>query len=410
MKKYITLFFFSFILVCTLLYYYFHHVENNNIEFITVQPSYGLLQKSITATGIVEPLDTVSVGAQVSGLISKVYVDFNSIVHKGDLLAQIDSSIMKAQSDQAMANLLVVKSNLTYQKDNFNRQELLLKGGAISPADFQTSLNQFEIAKANLENANAQLKLSKKYLSYTSIYAPISGVVLNRNVSAGQTIASSFNAPVLFVIAKDLTNMLVRANVDEADIGGVEPGQPVSFTVDAYPDLLFKGKVLKIQLKPSTTANVVTYPTLISVENKNMQLKPGMTASINVYTKIDSNALLIPIKAINFKPDSMQLKLYHLVALRNKNPISSFTNKLNNLDFSYSVVWIKSGNKLIQKLVRTGLNDGTQVQVMEGLNPKDSVLLKTITTKEKSTSNVEVDRSPFMPKMQRRKTDSSSKN
>src|SRR5665647_1746175 len=253
------------------------------VTFVTGKAQYGYIAKSITATGTVQPVDTVSVGAQVSGVIKFVYVDFNSIVQQGQLLAKVDPSIIQEQTEQSKANLANSQSNLDYQQSNFDRQNKLFNLGAISKADYQVALNQYNSAKAARTNAAAQVRLAEKNLSYTNIYSPINGVVLNRNVSAGQTIASSFNAPTLFVIAKDLTKMQVRAAVDEADIGGVRSGQNVTFTVDAFPDDIFEGAVQEILLHPSVSANVVTYATLINVDNKAMKLKPGMTASINIY-------------------------------------------------------------------------------------------------------------------------------
>ena len=236
------------------------------ITFVTSKAQYGYIAKSITATGTVQPVDTVSVGAQVSGVVKNVYVDFNSIVKQGQLLAKVDPSIIREQTEQSKANLANAQSNLDYQQNNFDRQKKLYNLGAISKADYQVALNQYNSTKAAIANAAAQLRLAERNLSYTNIYSPINGVVLNRNVSAGQTIASSFNAPTLFVIAKDLTKMQVRAAVDEADIGGVRSGQLVSFTVDAFPDDIFEGTVQQILLHPTVSANVVTYTTLINID------------------------------------------------------------------------------------------------------------------------------------------------
>ena len=390
-------------------YYYYVSKQEQKITIVTVMPEYGYIAKSITATGAVEPVDTVTVGAQISGLVSKVLVDFNSIVKQGQLLAQIDPTIMEAGTEQAKANLGNAKSNLEFQKNNYDRQSQLFQLGAISKVDYQTALNQYESAKASVANTQAQVKLANKNLFYTNIYSPINGVILNRNISTGQTIASSFNAPVLFVIAKDLTKMQVHANVDEADVGGVRDNQHVSFTVDAFPDDIFTGIVNAIQLHPSVSANVVTYPTIIAVDNKSMKLKPGMTASVNIYTQEDSNALLIPSKAVNFKPDSAALKGYKIIrAVRNsikKNATAPNTNK----EKQRAYVWIKTGDTLTERMIIIGLNDDTHVEILKGLSENEEVITGTATAENKTATPAAAQRSPFMPQMQRKKTDSAAK-
>lgn len=399
------------------IFYFTSGKKAQAVNFVTGQAQYGYIAKSITATGTVQPVDTVSVGAQVSGVVKNVYVDFNSEVKQGQLLAKVDPSIIQAQTEQSKANLANAQSNLNYQQNNFERQNKLYNLGAISKADYQVALNQYNGAKAAISNAAAQLRLAERNLSYTNIYSPINGVVLNRNVSAGQTIASSFNAPTLFVIAKDLTKMQVRAAVDEADIGGVRSGQLVSFTVDAFPDDIFEGTVQQILLHATVSANVVTYTTLINVENKAMKLKPGMTASINIYLEEDSNALLIPSKALNFKPDSTLLKNYTIKkATRNTTGANNINkeNKRNRHDssnkakqekteISKSYVWVRSGDTLTEKRILTGLNDDSYVRVIKGLIPGEEVITGiAIGESKNNTDNTQ--RSPFMPQMRRRTT------
>jgi HlyD family secretion protein len=384
---------------------------------ITARPQYGYIAKSVTATGNVEPDDTVSVGAQVSGVVKNVYADFNSVVRQGQLIAKVDPSIMMAQVDEAKASLANAQSNLEYQKSTFERQSSLYDLGAISKADYQVALNQYNSAKAAGDNARAQLTSAEKTLSYTDIYSPISGVVLNRNISAGQTIASSFNAPVLFVIAKDLTKMQVNADVDEADIGGVKTGQYVTFTVDAFPNDIFNGTVEDIYLHPSVSANVVTYTTLINVDNKEMKLKPGMTASINIYIAEDSNVLLIPSRALAFKPDSASLSHYKIVrAMRDTAGMGkhdegrnfhqlNITNKKSkeNDEIQRSYVWVKSGDTLIERIILTGLNDDSYVKVIKGLSTDDDVVTNIGTGANKTAAGI-AQQSPFMPRMGRRPT------
>ena len=263
----------------------------------------------------------------------------------------------------------------------------------------------------------AQLKITLKTLSYTNIYSPIDGTVLNRNVSVGQTIASSFSAPTLFVIAKDLTKMQVNAAVDEADIGGVKTGQNVSFTVDAFPDEIFRGTVKQILLHATTSSNVVTYTTQINVRNKNLKLRPGMTASINIYSEEDSSAWLIPAKALIFKPDSVLLKRYTIIGLKKNMASGKKVNKpaVINANDSLPVVsdeketiiqshvWIKTGDTLAQKIITTGLNDGSNVKVLSGLLPEDEVVVSAVAGSTNTVKDV-TQKSPFMPTMTRKKT------
>jgi HlyD family secretion protein len=392
--------------VAAALYFRGNHTKET-MDLQTTRAQYGYIGKSVTATGTIQPVDTVIVGAQVSGVVKAVYTDYNNTVKKGQLLAKVDPSIVSAQIDQAKATLANAQSNQEYQVTNFNRQQQLYDLGAISKADYQLALNQYNIAKAVVNNASAQVKLSQRNLYYTNIYSPINGVVLNKNISAGQTIASSFSAPTLFVIAKDLSKIQVNANVDEADIGGVKPNQHVTFTVDAFPDELFYGTVQKIYLHPSVSANVVTYPTLITIDNRDMQLRPGMTASITIYTREDSNALLIPAKALRFKPDSTMLVKYvlkkaaRLVQKEKNAPHADSLAKWKNEngEWTPAFVWIRSGDTLIEKKVWTGMNDGASAQVVKGLKPGEEVI--TALNGNDNTTAANAQRSPFMPQMRR---------
>jgi HlyD family secretion protein len=373
-------------------YYFFNHKKTATETFETSKAKYGYIAKSITATGTVQPVDTVSVGSQVSGVIKNIYADFNDVVKKGELIATIDPSIILAQTEQSKANLASAKSNLEYQRSTYERQNKLFKLGVISQADFQIAQNGFNSAKATVDNAQAQLKITSKNLFYTNIYSPIDGMILNRNVSEGQTIASSFNAPTLFIIAKDLTKMQVRAAVDEADIGEVKSGQNVSFTVDAFPEEVFEGIVKEVLLHAKVTSNVVTYTTLINVDNTNLKLKPGMTASINIYTKEDAKALLIPSKALTFKPDSIAEKQFII--------LHSKTAKTNTTSQNGSV-WSKSGDTLFEKIIGIDINDDINVKVTNGLKEGGEVITNVQKTNEKTVEST-TKSSPFMPKMNRR--------
>ena len=234
-------------------WFFFIREKEIKIQLETVKPEMGQISNSITATGTIQPVDTVAVGTQVSGIIKNIYVDFNSTVKKGQLLATLDPDLLQFQSQQIKANLQNAKSNLAYNEININRQSQLYKVGAISKADYDNATNQYNAAKAQVGSVNAQISTANKNLSLTNIYSPIDGTVLNRNVSEGQTVASSFSTPTLFSIAKDLTKMRVRASVDEADIGNVKVGQKATFTVDAFPDETFDGEVSEVRLHPTVS-------------------------------------------------------------------------------------------------------------------------------------------------------------
>ncbi len=371
-------------------------------KLTTARAAYGNISRSITATGTVQPVDTLVVGAQVSGLVVKVYADFNSEVHKGQLLAEVDPSIMTAQLQEARSSLATAQSNLDYQQNNFNRQNQLYTAGAISKADYQLALNQYNSARAAVGNATGQVQIANKNLTYTRIYSPVDGTVLNRNVNVGQTIAASLNAPVLFVIAKDLTRMRVNAAVDEADIGHVQKGQAVNFTVDAFPDNIFKGTVQEIYLHPSVSANVVTYTTLIDVDNTDMRLKPGMTASINIYEEQDSAALLIPVRALHFTPGTEAGKNFTLINTNNTTNGQSASGNTES-------VWIKNGDSLVHTTIVTGLSDDTKVKVVSGLNPGDEVVTGIATGNTAHGKETDSQQSPFMPKMRPRSTTAPSR-
>ena len=381
----------------------------------TEVPQYGKVAISITATGTIQPVDTVSVGTQVSGTIAQVYADFNSAVKKGQLLAQLDKILLQAQVQQFSGSLQQAKSNLVYQQSNYNRQKQLLDVGAISRAEYETALYQLSAAKDNITSAEAQLKTANRNLQLSDIYSPIDGTVLSRNVSAGQTVVSSLNAPTLFVIAKDLTRMQVQAAIDEADIGNVKKGQRVTFSVDAFPEDEFEGTVKEIRLQPSISSNVVTYATIIDAPNDQLKLKPGMTASITVYTKEADNALLVSARAIKFTPDSTLLKDYKIEGkpasqrgARNRQDVEADTSALRKerpkMDESSdttvrpkrAVVWLKNHNLITRRVIQVGLTDDANVQVLHGLTTQDTVITGIVQPGALPAANNEV-RSPFMP-------------
>lgn len=402
----------SIIAVLGLVWYFFLRAKEQPIVLTKEQPVRGSISTSVTATGTVQPVDTVTVGTQVSGTISALYADFNSTVKKGQLLAELDKTLIQAQVDQAKASLAQSQSNQTYQQANFSRQKQLFETGSISKAEYDQAVNTLQVAAANVNNAKAQLRSAERNLSFTQIYSPIDGVVLGRSVSIGQTVAASFNTPTIFTIAKDITKMQVQAKVDEADIGNVVKGQRSTFTVDAFIDDTFNGTVKDIRLQPSISANVVTYATLIDAPNDDKKLKPGMTANIIIYTKEVNDALLVSAQALKFNPDSASLKEYEIVPLPGRGmgrrggkgrmkgnsggakEMKAASGETERIPPSF--VWVLQGKKLIQKRIKTGLNDNTHVEVLEGLNENDVVISGM--EGGLSTAPAAAASSPFMPK------------
>lgn len=393
------------------IWYFFLRTKEQVITLSTEKPVIGPISTNVTATGTVQPVDTVTVGTQVSGTISALYADFNSTVKKGELLAELDKVLIQSTVDQAKASLIQAQSNQTYQEANFNRQQQLFQTGSISKADYDLALNTLQVAKANVNNVKAQLRAAERNLSFTQIYSPIDGVVLSRSVSIGQTVAASFSTPTLFTIAKDITKMQVQAKVDEADIGNVRTGQRSTFTVDAFIDDTFNGTVKEIRLQPSISANVVTYATLIDAPNDDKKLKPGMTANIIIFTKEVNDALLISAQALKFHPDSSLSKKYEIVpdpgrkrgaAVKgNEGKGNQRAQTKKSIDGDVvanptAYVWILTGNKLIQKKIKTGLNDNTHVQIVSGLSENDVVVNSA--NGPSAGAPTAAASSPFMPK------------
>ncbi|MGN6181516.1 MAG: efflux RND transporter periplasmic adaptor subunit [Mucilaginibacter sp.] len=410
------------IVAVVLIWFFFIHKTTVPVVLQTVKPAYGYIATSVTATGRIEPVDTVSVGTQVSGTIQYIYADFNSKVKKGQLLASLEKTLLQATLQQAQGNLLNAQSALMLQKNNFQRQSILFKTDAISKADYDSAVSSYNSAKANVKSAEGTVLSAKKNLSYADVYSPIDGVVLNRNVSVGQTVAASFSTPTLFVIAKDITKMQVQANVDEADIGDVAKGERVSFTVDAFINDQFAGTVEDIRLHPSVSANVVTYTTIINAPNNDMKLKPGMTANIIIYTKEVNNAMLIPAKALQFTPDSSMMKDYKIEGKvgkgeKGKHGTSGMGMTGGNAGVVHSVksrrdstgavpkqmatVWLLNGKTISRKRIQIGLNDNSNVEVLKGLDTTNKVItgvMPTGSAADGGSAGTSTGGSPFLPK------------
>ena len=374
------------------IYFLFFNKKQAEVQLETEKPKIGYISETVTATGTVQPVDTTTVGSRISATIEEVYVDFNSTVKKGQLLAVLDKSLLQATVDQVKANLAEAQSNAIYQKSNFNRQDQLFKTGSVSRAEYEIALNNYNASKASVNSIKAQLYSAERNVSFTRIYSPVDGVVLSRSVSPGQTVAASFNTPTLFSIATDITKMQVEAAVDEADIGNVANGQRTTFTVDAYLNDVFKGTVKSIRLRPTTSSNVVTYTTILDAPNDALKLKPGMTASITIYTKEVNKALLIPAKALKYSPDSTLSKSYTVQ--------QGGENGSKSKDASYAYIWVLEGKTVIRKQIRTGLNNNTQVEVLDGLAANDQIITGTSTVT--SSIGTAAASSPFLPQRPKR--------
>ena len=387
--------------------------KGKTIDFQTAEVTTGSISNTVTATGTIQAIQTVEVGTQVSGRVKKLFVDFNSHVKKGQVLAQIDEAPLKLSLDQAKATLDNAKAELKYQTSNYDRLKPLYEKQLISQTDYDQALYNYEQAKANVLSAQSGYDKSKTNLAYATIYSPIDGVVLNRAVDEGQTVAASFNTPTLFTIANDLTQMQVEADVDEADIGQVRDGQRVEFTVDAYPDLKFTGKVTEIRLEPVTTNNVVTFTVIISAPNPDKKLLPGMTASATIFVQEAKDALKIPMQALLFKPDHALMAAYMQQLPEKDHPQhgawaseapghkefgqrNEGAEGNGNASSEDQRVWIKNGVMIHPVKVKTGINDGTDVQILSGLKKGEQVVL-SMSEKNMSEAGDRMANSPFMP-------------
>jgi HlyD family secretion protein len=335
----------------------------------------------------------VEVGTQVSGIIDNIYVDFNSIVKKGQLLAKIDETPLQAQLEQSQASVESAEAEADYQAATFERYKALADKDLIAQSDFDQVEYNYRKAKATLKNARSVYEKNKINLAYATITSPINGIILFRAVEEGQTVAASFNTPTLFTIANDLTEMQVEASVDEADIGRVKVGQRVEFTVDAYPDLNFEGEVTQIRLQPVESANVITYTVIIDAPNVELKLMPGMTANISFYVMEKKDILLMPADALNFIPDPMNMHAYQEI-----HPEVQVKRPREPGDY----IWVKRGNSIEPVDVTLGDTDELYYEVLAGLQIGDEVLTGFGSGSQnmpvQSTSGSEETRSPFMPR------------
>lgn len=395
-KKYLTLAAVVLIIAC-IIFFSLPGKKEAPVTLSTAKIEKGNIATTVTATGTIEPITLVEVGTQVSGVISKLYVDYNSEVKAGQVLAELDKRLLSSELENANATLQSRQVDLDLQKKNYDRQKMLWEKQAISKVDWENAESTYKTAQLAVTSSKAAVLKAQTNLGYATIKSTIDGVVVSRAVEEGQTVAASFNTPTLFTIANDLTKMRVIANVDEADIGGVKEGQRVSFNVDAFPNDQFEGKVIQVRLEATTTSNVVTYQVVIDAPNPDLKLKPGLTANVNIYTMEEKGMTLIPSKALRFNPDPQLMK--GIKDLTIAEPMQPAPNgKFDKNDKTKKVVWVKSGNTLTPKLITIGATDGINTVVNEGLNIGDEVATGIAqNTNGMPMGKPNGEASPFMP-------------
>ena len=340
------------------------------------------IHTTITATGTIEPVTSVTVGTQVSGIVSKLYVDYNSVVKKGQVIAELDRTNLTSELNRAKAELTSAQSTLSYETANFQRYQTLFNKGLVSANDYESAKLSYEKARQTVNSARESVQKAQTNLGYATITSPIDGVVLSKSVEEGQTVAASFNTPELFNIAQDLTDMRVIANIDEADIGGVKEGQRVTFTVDAFPDDKFEGTVTQVRQEATTTSNVVTYEVVIGAPNKDLKLKPGLTANVTIYTLEKNDVLAVPSKALRFMPNEALLKK---------------GEQIEDVDAPQKV-WTMEGNTFKAHKVETGITNGMLTEIVSGIKEGTEVLVDFNISGGETEQAGQQAQNPFMPR------------
>ena len=366
------------------LFFSFRTEEKAKIDYEVFKVRRGNIRNTITATGTIEPITQVEVGTQVSGTIARILVDYNSEVKKGQLIAELDKTVLESEYEAQQSTLYANQNEFDYQKKNYERVSGLYAKKLVSDSEFETAEYQYENARRALDRSRSDLIKAKTNLNYCMIYSPIDGVVISR-ADEGQTVAAMFNTPKLFVIANDLRKMRVIADVDEADIGQVQEGQKVIFTVDAFPDEHFEGSVTQVRLEPIVTSNVVTYEVVIDAPNPDLKLKPGLTASITVLIHEKKNVLVMPLRALRFQPedeDGMPVMTEEVKTQTSKS------------------VWLQTLEGLKSKDVRTGISDGIYTEVLEGVQEGESVVTGIrLPEKAADVKKTKPGGNPLMPNM-----------
>jgi len=385
------------LIILGILAFNFFKSAEQTYSFETAKVGKGTISNTITATGTLEAIKTVSVGTQVSGVIEKITVDFNSQVKKGQLLAQLDETPLLAQLDQSKASVDQAESQVKYMKATFDRYKALIQKKLIAQTDYDLAEYNYNNALAQLKNTKSVYDKNKINLAYARIYSPIDGVILNRAVDEGQTVAASFSTPTLFTIANDLTQMRVEAKIDEADIGQIRMNQRVKFTVDAYPELKFDGSVSEIRMQPVVTNNVVTYTVIINAPNPDVKLMPGMTASTTIFVNEKVDIPVVPGKALRFTPDQTVYSAY-LKSLPGEvsQKMPKTAPVLDTKDTKSTYVWVKNGQEILQRDVKIGSNDGISYELLSGLSQGDEIIL-SMAAEKATTETKKAAKSPFMP-------------
>ena len=358
--------------------------EEKQISFSFEKAAPANIQIGVTATGTIEPVTSVTVGTQVSGIVSRIYVDYNSVVKKGQVIAELDKTNLTSELNTAKANLASAQRSLNYETDNYKRYKTLYSKGLVSADEYESAKLSYEKALQTVVSQKEQLTKAQTNLGYATITSPIDGVVLSKAVEEGQTVAASFNTPELFSIAKDLKDMRVIADIDEADIGEVKEGENVKFTVDAFPNDTFEGVVTQVRQEATTTNNVVTYEVVISAPNADLKLKPGLTANVTIFTAEKNNVLSVPSKALRYTPTVETIgKKYKIQDCNGKNK-----------------VWTLEGNVLKAHAVQIGISDGSHTEIISGISNGVQIIteLKEIMPEgEDEAAQNETERSPFAP-------------
>ena len=356
--------------------------KEQTVSFETTKVEKQNISTSITATGTIEPVTSVTVGTQVSGIVSKLFVDYNSVVKKGQVIAELDKTNLISELNTAKANLASAQSTLDYELANYNRYKTLFDKGLVSADEYENAKLNYEKARQSVNSSRENVQKAQTNLGYATITSPIDGVVLSKSVEEGQTVAASFNTPELFTIAQDLTDMRVIADIDEADIGGVKEGQRVSFSVDAFPDDSFEGTVTQVRQQATTESNVVTYEVVISAPNKDLKLKPGLTANVTIFTVEKNDVLTVPSKALRFTPNE---------ALLDKD------QQIEDCEGRHKL-WTMEGNTFKAHQVEIGTTNGVLTEIVSGISEGTEIVADF----EITGGNVEPEEqqagNPFMPR------------
>tara|TARA_R110000868_G_scaffold45485_3_gene151025 strand:+ start:1530 stop:2747 length:1218 start_codon:yes stop_codon:yes gene_type:complete len=360
------------------------------IEAKTIAAKKADVTTMVTATGTMEPITQVEVGTQVSGVVEKIYVDYNSVVKEGQLIAELDKTNLKASLTQAQAAYDNAVSQRNYMKTIYDRQKTLFDNQVISKSDYDDAAYNYQTAKGTVTQRYSDLQQARTNLGYANIYSPINGVVLSRAIDEGQTVAASLSTPTLFTIAQDLKEMQVEADVDEADIGQVKEGQRVTFTVDAYIGETFEGVVTQVRLDPTVTSNVVTYTVVIKAGNPDLKLTPGLTATISIYTLELKDVLTAEAKAVNFKPNIQTLAQYNA---QHNLPNTDILNSNND-----TTLWVlDTKGAITSKTVTIGASDGVNVQLLSGVTTGEKLVYSLKGVSKSEISKETTNESPFMP-------------